>query len=71
MPELTKVVTFRMKMKSASDNARIVYYFLIIVFALIFLRQSYEAILKFREMNTSFHVNLKVLFCTMALNYIR
>ena len=52
-----------MKMKSASDNARIVYYFLIIVFALIFLRQSYEAILKFREMNTSFHVNLKVLFC--------
>ena len=51
-----------MKSTNNANNAKIVYYFIIIVFVLIFLRQSYQAVKKFLEMNTSFHVNLKVKF---------
>ena len=54
---LSLVVKARMK---STNNAKIVYYFIIIVFILIFLRQSYQAVKKFLEMNTSFHVHLKV-----------
>ena len=51
-----------MKRKS-TNNARIAHIFVIIVFALIFLRQSFEAIRKYLEMNTSFHVHLEVMYC--------
>ena len=54
---LSLVIKARMK---STNNAKIVYYFIIIVFILIFLRQSYQAVKKFLEMNTSFHVHLKV-----------